>query len=90
MIDRMNLFYPTLPLFYPHKTPMGLSLRKGAAVLPLARHTSGGFCVFSRRDLRVPVRVSPGAAQYESELSWIRQIRQELGQMEAARQWAKS
>jgi hypothetical protein len=29
-------------------------------------------------------------AQYENELSWIRQIRQELGQMEAARQWAKS
>jgi hypothetical protein len=28
--------------------------------------------------------------QYETELSWIRQIRQELGEMEAARQWAKS
>jgi len=29
-------------------------------------------------------------AQYETELSWIRQIRQELGEMEAARQWAKA
>ena len=28
--------------------------------------------------------------QYETELSWIRQMRQELEQMEAARQWAKS
>ena len=28
--------------------------------------------------------------QYETELSWIRQIRQELGEMEAANQWAKS
>jgi PadR family transcriptional regulator AphA len=29
-------------------------------------------------------------AQYETELSWIRQIRRELGEMEAARQWEKS
>jgi len=28
--------------------------------------------------------------QHKTELSWIRQIRQELGEMEAARQWAKS
>jgi hypothetical protein len=28
--------------------------------------------------------------QYETELIWIRQIRQELQQMEVARQWAKS
>lgn len=28
--------------------------------------------------------------QYETELSWIRQIRRELQEMEAARQWAKS
>jgi hypothetical protein len=27
--------------------------------------------------------------QYETELSWIRQIRQELQEMEATRQWAK-
>jgi DNA-binding PadR family transcriptional regulator len=29
-------------------------------------------------------------AQYETELSWIRQMSQELGEMEATRQWAKS
>ena len=29
-------------------------------------------------------------ANYETELSWIRQIRQEFQQMEAAHQWAKS
>jgi len=29
-------------------------------------------------------------AQYETELSWIRQMRLELQEMEAARQWAKS
>ena len=29
-------------------------------------------------------------AQYETELSWIRQIRQELEQMEVNKQWAKS
>jgi len=28
--------------------------------------------------------------QYKTELSWIRQIRRELQEMEAARQWAKS
>ena len=28
--------------------------------------------------------------QHETELSWIRQVRQELEQMETARQWAKS
>jgi DNA-binding PadR family transcriptional regulator len=29
-------------------------------------------------------------AQYETELSWVRQIRKELQEMETARQWAKS
>jgi hypothetical protein len=38
----------------------------------------------------MPARVSPGIAHHETELSWIRQIRQELGEMEATRQWAKS
>jgi len=44
-----------------------------------------------------PRRSRPGGhdlqeldAQHETELSWIRQIRQELEQMEAARQWVKS
>ena len=47
------------------------------------------LCFLSRWDLRVPVRVSPGVAQYETELSLIRQIRQELQQMEFSHQWAK-
>ena len=82
---------------YPYKTSMGLSPLKGTAVLPLARHTSDGFCISNRWDLRVPhkhgvrvpARASPGVAHHETELSWIRQIRQELGQIEASRQWAK-